>query len=330
MFSGFRSPDDADIDRTKGTWMEWVLLDGPRTLVAGITALVLFAFIVLISSSGFAPLRDVQPFFYIFVGLITGNLTIITVAVSISQLLLSKELKTPNELRSQMEGVIDYREEVEAATGRVPPVEPLEFLRFLFESTRQEAQQLGGLTISELDEELYEEIDQVVSEVTNRADRMDALLQEADGSTFTVLSVTLTTNYAREIHRLRQLQSQYSDQLPSQTEELITDLVHRLQEIDIARQYFKGIYLREELAVLSRHLFYIGLASVATVIGGLFVFTAVQGVSVSPASLTVIMPLIITIGVLPISLLFAFILRIATVSQRTAATLPFTTPHQEK
>ena len=42
------------------------------------------------------------------------------------------------------------------------------------------------------------------------------------------------------------------------------------------------------------------------------------------------MPLIITIGLLPISLLFAFILRIATVSQRTAATLPFTTPRQEK
>lgn len=330
MFSGFRSLDDAGIDRTKGTWTEWLLLDGPRTLVAGITALVLFAFIVLISSSGFAPLRDVQPFFYIFVGLITGNLTIITVAVSISQLLLSKELKTPNELRSQMEGVIDYRKEVEDAAGRVPPVEPLEFLRFLFESTRQEAQQLGGLTISELDEGLYEEIDQVVSEVTNRADRMDALLQEVNGSTFTVLSVTLTTNYAREIHRLRQLKSQHGDRLSPQTEELITDLVHRLQDIDIARQYFKVIYLREELAVLSRHLFYIGLASVATVIGGLFVFTAVEGVSVSSSSLTVIMPLIITIGLLPISLLFAFILRIATVSQRTAATLPFTTPRQEK
>ncbi|WP_336364745.1 hypothetical protein [Halalkalicoccus salilacus] len=330
MFSGFRSSDDADIDRTKGTWTEWLLLDGPRTLVAGITALVLLVVITLISGSELAPFRDLQPFFYIFVGLITGNLTIITVAVSISQLLLSKELKTPDELRSRMEGVVDYRKEIETATGRVPPVEPLGFLRFLFESTRQKAQRLGGLTISELDEDVYEEIDQVVSEVTNRADRMDALLQEADGSTFTVLSVTLTTNYARDIHRLRQLKSQHGDQLLPQTEELITDLVHRLQDIDIARQYFKAIYLREELAVLSRHLFYIGLASVATVIGGLFVFTEAQGVSVSSSSLTVIMPLIITIGLLPISLLFAFILRIATVSQRTAATLPFTTPRQEK
>lgn len=330
MFSEFRSIETSGTGDRKRAWIEWFLLEGSRSLVTAIIAIVFFIFIVLISSSDLSPLRDLQPFFYIFVGLITGNLTIITVAVSISQLLLSKELKTPDELRSQMEGVIDYRQDVEAAAGQVAPVVPLEFLRLLFESTRQEAQQLGGLTISELDDEVYEEIDQVVSEVTDRADRMNARLQESDDSTFSVLSATLTTNYAKEIHRLRRLQSQYDARLPVHATDMIDDLVHRLEDIDVARQYFKTIYLREELAVLSRGLFYVGFFSVAIAVGGLFLFTAARGASVPHSYLTVIMPTIITIGLLPIIVLFAFILRIATVTQRTAAMLPFTTPLQEK
>lgn len=156
-------------------------------------------------------------------------------AVSISQLLLSKELKTPNELRSQMEGVVDYRRDVEAAAGRAAPVVPLEFLRLLIESTRQKAQRLGGLTTSELDGEASDEVDRVVSEVTDSADRMDALLHENDDSTFNVLSATLTTNYAEEIHCLRRLQLQYDDWLPPHATDLIDDLIDRLQDIDVAR-----------------------------------------------------------------------------------------------
>ena len=189
---------------------------------------------------------------------------------------------------------------------------------------------MGGLTTTELDEEVYDEVDCVVSEVTDSADRMNALLREDDDSTFSVLSATLTTNYAEEIHRLRRLQLQYDDRLPPHATDLIDDLIDQLQDIDVARQYFKAIYLREELAVLSRILFYVGLMSVAIVISGLFIFTAVEGASVPTSYLTVVMPAIITIGLLPICVLFAFILRIATVSQRTAAVLPFTTPLQER
>ena len=194
----------------------------------------------------------------------------------------------------------------------------------------QEAQRLGGLTIDELDEEISTEVDGIVSEVTDSTDRMDALLQENADSTFSVLSATLTTNYAEEIHRLRRLQLQYDDCLPPHATEIIDDLIHRLQDIDVARQYFKTIYMQEELAVLSRGLFYVGLTSVAAVISGLFVFTATRGASLPSSYLTILLPTIITIGLLPICVLFSFILRIATVSQRMAAVLPFTTPLQER
>ena len=222
--------------------------------------------------------------FYIFVGLITGNITVITVVVSISQLLLSQELKTPDELRSEIDSASEYRKTISDEVGRVPPVEPLGFLRLLFESTRQDAQRLGGLAMSEIREPVYEEIDTNVSEVTERVDRVDALLREFDAAT-------------------------------------INDLVRHLQDIDIARQYFKTIYLQEELAILSRTLFYAGLPAVAIVMSGLFVFTAPSGASVSRTVLAIAMPAIIAIGFIPLAVLFAFIIRFATVSQRTAAML---------
>ncbi|WP_254612515.1 hypothetical protein [Haloterrigena gelatinilytica] len=43
----------------------------------------------------------------------------------------------------------------------------------------------------------------------------------------------------------------------------------------------------------------------------------------------VFFPLAVTIGVFPLALLFAYILRTATVTERTAAITPFTTPEQE-
>lgn len=41
-------------------------------------------------------------------------------------------------------------------------------------------------------------------------------------------------------------------------------------------------------------------------------------------------PLVAAVGLLPLSVLSPFVLRLATVAQRTAAITPFTTPEQEE
>jgi len=46
---------------------------------------------------------------------------------------------------------------------------------------------------------------------------------------------------------------------------------------------------------------------------------------VSQPSLRILVPVTVTVGFAPISLLFAFIVRVATVTQRTVSTIPFTT-----
>lgn len=307
---------------------EWVLLDGHRGVVAGITAAIVLA--ILTPVSVLVPLTDSQPVFYVFGGLISGNLTIITVVVSINQLLLSQELKTPDELRAQIEGVVDYREDVEDTFEGVAPAEPLGFLRLLVEKVRQTAQQLGGLTFTETPEGISDDIERIVSRVTDHADLVDDLLQKSDASTFTVLSTTLTTNYARDINQLRQLRVRYGDQLPAHVDESIDDLVDRLRDVDIARQYFKTIYLQQELASLSRYLFYAGFPSITAVVVAVLLFTANDGAAVPSQYAPLIVSCGITAGLVPLIVLFTFILRTATVTRRTAATVPFTVPAQER
>lgn len=63
------------------------------------------------------PLLDAQALFYAYSGLIAGSLTLITVVVSINQLLISQELQTPDELHPQIESVVRYRDTVEEAAG---------------------------------------------------------------------------------------------------------------------------------------------------------------------------------------------------------------------
>jgi hypothetical protein len=184
--------------------------------------------------------------------------------------------------------------------------------------------------VTEADDEVATDVDRVVTEITQKIDRVDSLLQEGDVGTFQVLSTTLDTNYAREINQLRRIGDRYGDRLPGHISAAIDSLVEHLQDIDIARQYLKSVYLQQELAKLSRLLFYTGLPSVAVVAATLLVFTTPDGTAVPRWLLPVLVAAVITVGLVPLAVLASFILRTATVSQRTAAIIPFTAPVQER
>ena len=296
-------------------YREWVLLDGDRLALAVGSSLALclvFVTIELLSVFDTHTLQRTQPLFYLFSALIGGNITLITVVVSISQLLLGRELQPPGELREQIEDVIEYRREVEDATeGAIAPVDPSGFLRLLFENTRQQSQAVGGLLIGARSPEIradeglvlegdlqhtYERIDAVVSSLTEHTDDVLRLLGHADTDVFSVLSTTLTTNYANQINEIRQIRASHGDSLPEAVMEGLDSLIDRLQEIDVARQYFKSIYLQQELAELSRMLLYAGIPAEITSVYALFAFTVPPGTTLLTRSPPVAIPVAVTIG----------------------------------
>lgn len=322
------APDTGDTWRRRG--MEWVLLDGDRITVAVVFSGLLLGIFGSLFALNAVPLLDVQALFYVFSGLIAGNLTLITVVVSINQLLLSRQIQTPGELRTQIQNVIEYRRDVEEATDEIAPVQPQGFLRLLAEATREEAQRLGGLARDGAVDDGEDEIEAEVTELTERMDLLDSLLRESDEDTITVLSLLLETNYAQEINRLRRLEEEYREGLADSAHETIDDIIDRLQEIDVARQYFKSIYLQQELSSLSRLLLYIGLPAVATAVGSLLFLTVPADEPGALSYPAVFLPVSLTIGFSPLVILCSYILRMATVTNLTAATLPFTTPEQER
>ncbi|WP_227353020.1 hypothetical protein [Haladaptatus salinisoli] len=306
----------------------WFLLDGNRLTVAALGVAFFVVVVALLEVGGAVPLENRQPLFYIFSSLISGNLTLITVVVSINQLLLSRELKSPGELRSQIDSIVEYRTKVEESAGEVAPVQPLGFLKLLFQNTRQEAQRIGGLVI-ERESEARDEVESLVTPLTEHLDEVDKTLDDPEMTTFEVLSVTLTTNYANEINRVRRIRSAYEDDLPPHVYDALGRLVDHLQRIDIARQYFKSVYLQSELSSLSRVLFYAGIPAEAISVAALLTFTKTAGGALQPALERLLLPVVVGVGFLPLAVLFAFILRTATVTQRTTATIPFTTMEQE-
>lgn len=314
-----------------GRVTEWALLTGDRIRVALCLIVLCGVFFGLLVTVDLGPLLNTQSLFYAYSGLVAGNLTLITVVVSINQLLLSRVLNTPGEHQQQMKSVIEYRSEIEEATDRIAPVTPLEFLRLLIEGTREDAQRLGGFARDGVVHEGSEEIDEVVSTLTEQMDRINSLLTESDSGTFSVLSTMFETNYAQQINHLRQLQTEHDTEFADVVHDSIDELIDRLQEIDVAREYFKTIYFQQELSSLSRWLLYAGLPAVAVALASLLILTVPTAQPVLTAvPLDIFVPVTVTVGFLPLSVLASFIWRTATVTNLTAATLPFTTPEQER
>ena len=317
--------DPADLEH----WLtEWVLLSGSRLYVGALGAAVAFVVVALLELAGAVSLAETSALVAVFGGFLGGNLTLVTVVVSINQLLLSREFKGPGELRTQLDNVIEYREGVEASAGRVAPVEPFTFLQLLFDNTRQEAQQLGGLTFNGTPPDARRDIDSLVTSITTHIDLIDSLLDRAGTSTFDVLSVTLSTNYARQINRIRHVRSDYGDELSEPVMDSLEQLCERFQDIDIARQYFKSVYLQEELSALSRTLLFVGGLAELVAVVLLLVFTGPLGSTIPQPALLATLPVAVAICFLPLSVLTSVILRSATVTRRTAITLPFATPEE--
>lgn len=307
----------------------WFLLTGNRSGIALAITLGFAVFFAGIVSLDGVPLVNSQPLFYAYGGLVAGNLTLITVIVSINQLFLSRQLKTPGELETQIENIIEYRAGIEHATGKVAPTTPLAFLRVLVEATRQTAQHLGGLAKSDAIRAGQGDIDGVVETLTEQMDEIDGALVGADPDTFRVLSVMLGKNYAQQIYELRVIRTEHEADIDEVAHDAIDDLIDRLNDLDVSRQYFRSIYLQEELSALSRVLLYAGLPSVAVSVGSLLLLT-VPADTPTVVPLAVLLPATLTVGLVPLSILCSFFLRTATITKLTAATVPFRTPEDAR
>lgn len=312
-----------------GRAVDWVLLDGSRWAVAAVSLVPLTAVLVWMAVADLLDLTNPGPLHFLFSAIVGGNFTLLTVVLSVNQLVLSRQLEDPGETRSRIAEVHDYRDEVETQAGGVAPVLPPEFFVLLLETARRRAQDLGGLVVDTTSESLREDVDGVVEAVTDRIDRTHDLYRQSDAGTVEILVAALETNYAMQIRDARRIKRNHESTLPDPVAERLDDLIESLEHIDVARQYLKTLYIQNELARFSRVLLYVGMPAMFVSIPVLAAFSSSPGGWVLEPSFLPLIVGSIVVGLLPLAVLFAFVLRIATVSQETIAITPFTTPQQE-
>ncbi|WP_435178311.1 hypothetical protein [Halorussus sp. AFM4] len=311
---------------------EWVFLTGNRMLLAGGLALAaLLAFGVL--ELWFAFDRyDVTAFLYLTAAVIGGNFTLITIVLSINQLVISQQLSAPGELEAEIKASSEYRDTVTGILDRdTAPATPAAFLEVLFNGVNHSLKALADYGDASTDSGAADDIDDAVTALGSHVDTMSAKLRRSNQTVFSALVLTLNTNYSEEITEIARLKVDLREAggVPPEVEDELDTLVTRLKQIDVARQYLKTLYMQEELARLSRRLLYVGGPTIFAMVSVLALVIVGDTRVLDAAQLAWLVPAYVALSVAPLAVLVSFILRLSVVAERTVAVTPFTTSTQE-
>lgn len=304
---------------------KWLLLTGSRTGIAlgltvgivGLSAVLSLTGIVYVKAgSNLATALSS--------GLLSGLLTLLTVTLSINQLILSRVFGSPSNLFNTVEGSVEFQERVERiADISISPNEPDEFLALIGRTLIDQAELFH--TRLSANGSFPDEFEQFTNRIVDYGDHLtDA--GDTD-SPFEVLVLTVGTEYAQNLTETRRQQA-VTDNLSDAADETLDDILTLLKAVATMRQFFKTLVIQQDLARLSRQLIYTGVAAVLTTYYLSHVYTAAS--SIPPAIPDAYLPLLTSVaaGIIfaPLMVLISYLLRIATVTLYTVSVGSFVPP----
>lgn len=300
--------------------VRWIYLDGHRGVVSGGLLVGVFGASLLLIRSGLVTPAEAGDVTALSSALLGGMLPFITVVLAINQLILSEEFGTAGTFLERLEETREYRHGIEEQMDIKPsPVEPSEFLRTMIRTKREMTNELQDSCRADSSSSLCKEIDDYVASATpNDARAIDELGNATFGS-FAVIAVILDYDDPWQLQTVHRIQEQFRNELSDATDERLDRLKEFLRGIHVARQYFKTVYMQQELADLSKVLLYVGFP---TLLGGAFVILAygnLLALELPPFVYALVVSTTITALFSPFAVLLVYVLRIATVARRTAA-----------
>lgn len=316
----------ADVGRQAGPltqFHEWFLIQGNRLAVTGLVSVAIFALVVGLHEFGVINFVNPSSVTRVASGMIAGTFSLVTLVVSVNQLILSQEFGAAGKARNRFEGVVNFREDV-AAKAAVPatPTAPTRMLELIIESIRHEATQLADAVADLDDVETRETIVRYTNSIRQRADRADETIGESSFGTFSAVSAAINYDEAWQLYVATHLRNAHADSLSPAAKEQFDELIGSLKLFTLAREQFKTTYLQRELTRFSQLTIYCGVPSILSAILVGLLYADVTGPSVSVAALPYVVSVLIVVVLSPLSLLVAYILRTATVTRRTASVGP--------
>lgn len=304
-------------------FVTWLLLEGDRRAVI---AALLAGILLLLVGSGYAGVTTVDDpaaIRGIAGGMIPGLFTFLSIVLAINQLVLSQEYGSADEVRTRVQEIREFRQDVEDMTTTAPsPVVPTDFLSLVVQTVDAKAEALGKSVPPGLDTEARESIHALVDTIRTEARRANDEIDQRDQGRVNALLPVLQYSYATQLYEVRRLQNEYSDELPESTDRVLTDLIEVLELFSVARTHFRTTYTQRVLAQLSRMLLVVGVpALLAAVI--LHLLAVPSGLLFLDRYRLVVVSVLLTVAFSPLAVLFAYLLRVATISERTIAVGPF-------
>lgn len=114
--------------------------------------------------------------------------------------------------------------------------------------------------------------------------------------------------------------------LSSDVESQLEQVLDIIEHIGVARQHMKTLYFQRTLTALSRDILYAGLPALALLVVTVLVLSGASGPTLEGAALDILVVGAVTLTAAPVAVFSAYVLRIATITRRTGAVLPFVMP----
>jgi len=302
---------------------EWLLVDGDRLFLASLISLTIFLLFLSLNEVGVISFTNDDSVTRLAGGMIAGTFSLVTLVVSINQLILSQEFASAGDAREQLEGVMNFRADVAEAAG-VPasPASPSRLLELLVESNRNHAKSLADAVSDYDDTDVRELIIRYANTIEENADRVDETLEHTKFGTFRSVSAAIGYDAAWQLYVARNLHGRYKESLSEEARTELDELIQSLELFVTTREHFKTTYLQKELTRFSQLTIYTGVPAILSAMTIGFVYADLTGPTIGAAYLPFVVSALVAIVVLPLALLAAFILRTATVTRRTASVGP--------
>lgn len=302
---------------------EWVLVDGDRAYVAAGVAVGVFLLLLGLYRVGFVEFVNDDSVTRLAGGMIAGSLSLVTLVVSINQLILSREFQSAGEVREQVGGIMEFLEDVEDA-GDIPatPAAPSRLFEVLVADISDHATALPDAVGEHPDAEFRELAGTYAHEVRDSMERLDGTLEGTEFGTVHAVSAAIRYDQSRHLYVARHLRNRYGEAMSEEARQEFDALIAALGRFNVAREHFKTTYLQRELTRFSQLTVAFGVPSVvAAVVLGL-VYADFDGATLALAYVPYVSSALITVVMLPLALLAAYILRTATITRRTASVGP--------
>jgi len=328
-----RSGDDRR-ERQSGdrSWPEafvrWFTLTGERWAVVGLLTLAAFVGFVALGLAGVVDVSRAGRVTTAFSTTVTGLFTLVTITVSINQLVLSRILGSPEHIRERIESVEAFRDVVTAESERVSvaPTDPAAFLEVVTGALGDHARHLDDAFEGDPDPQIREDVSEFTEELVDLSDDVDDRIDSDRLELFDVLLPVLGNRYSAHVHTVDRIRAT-TDDLSEAEAHALDELREVLVEVNRTRHYFKTLYLHEALSTLSLLILAAGVGALAVCYVVILSYAAPPAGAGTAALLAVSAAL--ALALVPLAILFAYGARVATIAAQTTTFGTFT-PVEER